>query len=126
MIQNNNFGLGIYNQKPNAAMGNKLLFQQMNLVFPGNNEFYYFDNKNMNQPFDMVAATNNNDEGNHTYLHSVWAFPLNYQYQPDVNGAFYFRRNDLGIERNADTEAGLFFGCIFLWIQKKQKRKFMF
>ena len=35
----------------------------------------------------------------------VWAFPLNYQYQPDVNGAFYFRRNDLGIERNADTEA---------------------
>ena len=77
----------------------------MNLVFPGNNEFYYFDNKNMNQPFDMVAATNNNDEGNHTYLHSVWAFPLNYQYQPDVNGAFYFRRNDLGIERNADTEA---------------------
>ena len=105
VIQNNNFGLGIYNQKPNAAMGNKLLFQQMNLVFPGNNEFYYFDNKNMNQPFDMVAATNNNDEGNHTYLHSVWAFPLNYQYQPDVNGAFYFRRNDLGIERNADTEA---------------------
>jgi hypothetical protein len=105
VIQNNNFGLGIYNQKPNAAMGNKLLFQQMNLVFPGNNEFYYFDNKNMNQPFDMVAAANSNDEGNHTYLHSVWAFPLNYQYQPDVNGAFYFRRNDLGIERNADTEA---------------------
>ena len=33
VIQNNNFGLWIYNQKPNAAMGNKLLFQQMNLVF---------------------------------------------------------------------------------------------
>ena len=30
----------------------------------------------MNQPFDMVAATNNNDEGNHTYLHSVWLFRL--------------------------------------------------
>jgi hypothetical protein len=53
----------------------------------------------------MVAAVENTDEGNHTYLHSVWAYPLNYQYQPDVNGAFYFRRNDLGIERNADTEA---------------------
>ncbi len=53
----------------------------------------------------MVAAVENTDEGNQTYLHPVWAYPLNYQYQPDVNGAFYFRRNDLGIERNADTEA---------------------
>ena len=86
-------------------MGNKILYQQMNLVFPGNNEFYYFDNKNMNQPFDMVAQSENIDGINYTYLHSVWAFPLNYQYQPDVNGAYYFRRNDLGIERNAEREA---------------------
>lgn len=105
VIQNNNFNLGIFDQKVQSIMGNKLLFQQMDLVFPGNNEFYYFDNKNMNQPFDTVAGVENNDEGNHTYLHPVWAYPLNYQYQPDVNGAFYFRRNDLGIERNADTEA---------------------
>ena len=52
----------------------------------------------------MIAAVDNNDEGNHTYLHSVWAYPLDYQYQPDVNGAFYFRRNDMGIERDANTE----------------------
>lgn len=105
VIQNNNFELGIYNVKPNSALGNKLLFQQMNLVFPGNNEFYYFDNKIINQAFDTVAAVENTEEGNQTFLHSVWAFPLNYQYQPDVNGAFFYRRNDMGIERNADTEA---------------------
>lgn len=105
VIQNNNFNMGIFNIKPNSMMGNKLLFQQLDLVFPGNNEFYYFDNKIINQAFDMVAAVENTEEGNQTYLHPVWAYPLNYQYQPDVNGAFYFRRNDLGIERNADTEA---------------------
>ena len=105
VIQNNNWNLGVYNQKASSTLGNKILFQQMNLVFPGNNEFYYFDNKNMNQPFDMVAQAENIDGINYTYLHSVWAFPLNYQFQPDVNGAFYFRRNDLGIERNAEREA---------------------
>ena len=105
VIQNNNFNMGVFNIKSNSMMGNKLLFQQLDLVFPGNNEFYYFDNKIINQAFDMVAAVENTDEGNQTYLHLVWAYPLNYQYQPDVNGAFYFRRNDLGIERNADTEA---------------------
>lgn len=105
VIQNNNWNSGVYNQKQSSTLGNKILFQQMNLVFPGNNEFYYFDNKNMNQPFDMVAQAENMDGVNYTYLHSVWAFPLNYQYQPDVNGAYYFRRNDLGIERNAEREA---------------------
>ncbi|WP_226063928.1 type IX secretion system plug protein [Kaistella polysaccharea] len=105
VIQNNNWKTAIFNQKPSSTLGNKVLFQQMNLAFPGNNEFYYFDNKNMSQPFDMVAQTESIDGINYTYLHPVWAFPLNYQYQPDVNGAFYFRRNDLGIERNAEREA---------------------
>lgn len=104
IIQNNNFNMGVFNMKSNSMMGNKILFQQLDLVFPGNNEFYYFDNKIINQAFDAVAGVENNEEGNQTYLHPVWAYPLNYQYQPDVNGAFYFRRNDLGIERNADTE----------------------
>jgi len=105
VIQNNNWNQGIYNQKASSNLGNRILFQQLNLAFPGNNEFYYYDNKNLNQPFDMVAQAENIEGINYTYLYPVWAFPLNYQYQPDVNGAFYFRRNDLGIERNADREA---------------------
>lgn len=105
VMQNNNPNVTINNLKPSATLGNKLLFQQMNLVFPGNNEFYYFDNKNMNLPADMVQATELKDGVNQTYLHPVWAFPLNYQYQPDVNGAWYYRRNDIGLERNAEREA---------------------
>ena len=104
VIQNNNFNQGIFDVKTNSVMGSKLLFQQMNLVFPGNNEFYYFDNKIINQAYDMIASVETNEDGNQTYLHSVWAYPLDYQYQPDVNGAYYFRRSDMGIERNANTE----------------------
>lgn len=105
VMQNNNQNVTISNLKPSTTMGNQLLFQQMNLVFPGNNEFYYFDNKNMNMAADMVRATEVKDGVNNTFLHPVWAFPLNYQYQPDVNGAWYYRRNDLGRERDATREA---------------------
>lgn len=105
VVQNNNPHETRYNLRPSSTIGSQIMFQQTALSFPGNNEFYYFDNKIINQPFDMVAGTDHLDGINYTYLHPVWAFPLNYQYQPDVNGAYYFRRNDLGIERNADTEA---------------------
>ncbi|QIY92436.1 type IX secretion system plug protein [Chryseobacterium gallinarum] len=105
LMQNNNPNMVIFNQKPSSVLGNQLLFQQMNLTFPGDNEFYYFDNKNMNMAADMVRSTEIKDGVNQTYLHPVWAFPLNYQYQPDVNGAWYYRRNDLGRERDAEREA---------------------
>lgn len=105
VIQNNNPNMVISNLKPSTVLGNQLLFQQMNLAFPGDNEFYYFDNKNMTIAADMVRAVEVKDDINHTYLHPVWAFPLNYQYQPDVNGAWYYRRNDLGRERDAEREA---------------------
>lgn len=104
VMQNNNPNVVANNLKPSATLGSQLLFQQLNLSFPGNNEFYYFDNKNMNMAADMIRATEVKDGVNQTYLHPVWAFPLNYQYQPDVNGAWYYRRNDLGQERNAERE----------------------
>ena len=105
VIQNNNFQNGVFNQRPSSSLGSKVLFQQLNLAFAGNNEFYYFDNKIINQAFDQVANVENTEGKNQTYLFPVFAYPLNYQNQGDVNGAFYFRRNDLGIERNADKEA---------------------
>ncbi|REC71484.1 type IX secretion system plug protein [Chryseobacterium rhizosphaerae] len=105
VMQNNNPNMTISDLKASSVLGNQLLFQQMNLSFPGDNEFYYFDNKNMNTPADMVRTVEVKDGVNQTYLHPVWAFPLNYQYQPDVNGAWYYRRNDLGRERDAEREA---------------------
>ena len=53
----------------------------------------------------MVSGGEVFEGENYTYLHPALAYPLNYQYQPDVNGAYYFRRSDLGNERDADTEA---------------------
>ena len=105
ILQNNNWSTGIFNKKPSTSLGSQILFQQLELSFPGNNEFYYFDNKNITRGFDMVSGGEVFEGQNYTYLHPVWAYPLQYQYQPDVNGAYFFRRSDLGIERNADTEA---------------------
>ena len=121
VIQNNNWNIALRNLRASSTMGNKLLFQQLNLAFPGNNEFYYFDNKAINQAMDMVAGTENVDGRNYTYLHPVWAYPGDYQYQPDVNGAFYFRRNDLGIERNANREADYSWVYFALDSQKSDK-----
>ena len=105
IIQNNNFNDGIFNLKPSSVLfGNQLMFQQLSLVFQGNNEFSYFDNKTINASSDMVAGTENIDGVNYTYLFPTWTSPLSYQYQPDVNGAFYFRSNNMGQERNADYE----------------------
>jgi hypothetical protein len=103
--QNNNRAFSISNLRPSSTLGNQILYQQLNLAFPGNNEFYYFDNKNLNMAADMVREAGLVDGVPNTFLHSVWAYPLDYQYQPDVNGAWYYRRNDLGLERNAEREA---------------------
>lgn len=105
LMQNNNWNTMITNQRPTSTLGNKMLFQQLGLAFPGNSEFYYFDNKILNQVYDMVANVGSENGQNQTYLFPVWAYPETYQAYGDVNGAYYFRRNDLGIERDANKEA---------------------
>lgn len=121
VIQNNNWGISKSNLRPSSTLGNQLLFQQMKLVFPGNNEFYYFDNKIISTPMDMVAKTDMVNDAYQTYLYPVWAYPENYQYQPDVNGAFYFRRNDLGIERDASTEGD--YSWVHFYLDSKKMDK---
>lgn len=106
VIQNNNLNSGIFNLKPTSSLvfGNQILFQQLDLIFAGNNEFSYFDNKILNAPMDMVYSYENIDGVNYTHLFPTWTSPFNYQYQPDVNGAYYFRSNNMGQERNAHYE----------------------
>lgn len=105
IMQDNNWATTIGNLKPSLVVGNDLLFQQLNIAFPGNNQFYYFDSKNMMVPVDRVARVSSENGVNETILFPVMAYPFDYQYQPDVHGAFYFRRNDNGIERDANKEA---------------------
>lgn len=104
IMQNNHWASTRSGIKPSTTMGNKVLFQQPNIIFSGNNEFFYFNNRVLDQAFDAVARTERIENEIHTYLHPVWASPHSYQYQPDVNGAYYFRRTDIGTERNADRE----------------------
>lgn len=125
VIQNNNWNISLHNLKPSSSLGNKILFQQLNLAFPGYNEFYYFDNKTINLPVNTVAGHEIINNTHHTYLHPIWAFPLNYQYQPDVNGAFYHRRIDNGIERNADREADYAWVYFALESEKTDKNIFV-
>ncbi|MDL1914085.1 MAG: DUF5103 domain-containing protein [Bergeyella sp.] len=104
VIQNNNWNIFISGLKPSSSLNNRLIFQQLNLSFPGNNEFYYFNNRTLGLGYDMIAKGSIEEGQHHTYLFPVWAYPLNYQYQPDVNGSYFFRRTDLTIERNAERE----------------------
>lgn len=105
IFQNNDWNEGVLGIKPNSTFNNQMLFQSLDMVFAGNNEFYYFDNKNLLIPTDQVAKVFAENLDVETLLHPVWAYPNNYQYQPDANGAFFFRRNDNGIERDASTQA---------------------
>ena len=84
VIQNNNWNIALRNLRASSTMGNKLLFQQLNLAFPGNNEFYYFDNKAINQAMDMVAGTENVDGRNYTYLHPVYDNGQNWMKQKNL------------------------------------------
>lgn len=122
LLQNNNWNNSLTLRKPSSALGNKLLFQQTDLSFAGNNEFYYFNNRVLDQAFDAVARTENQEGVIHTYLHPVWAYPQNYQYQPDVNGAYFFRRTDVGNERNADREGDYSWVHFFLPSEPSEKK----
>jgi len=104
VMQNNNWNQMLSGLKPSQTLGSGIAFQQMDLAFPGNNQFYYFDSNNLMSASDMVARISTEGDENEILLFPVLAYPMDYQYQPDVHGAFYFRRNDNGIERDAFTE----------------------
>lgn len=122
VMQNNNWNQTLTNLRPSSSLGNIILFQQMQLAFPGNNEFYYFNNRSIDQAYDMIAKAENQDGVLHTYLFPVWAFPLNYQYQPDVNGAYYFRSSRSGNERDANREGDYSWVHFFLESQPVDKK----
>ncbi len=88
-----------FEQSLTQNRGNKILFQQMNLAFAGNNEFYYFDNKNMDQPFDMVAQAENIDGINDEVKNHIYVLPIKVRFMLDQENVFndkiidYVRKN---------------------------------
>lgn len=104
ILQNNNWNTLKQNFKPSSVLGGKILFQQPNLVFAGNNEFYYFNSRSWQFAFDTVASVQQENDEIHTFLYPIEAYPMDYRYYPDVNGAFYFRRTDASTERDPHRE----------------------
>jgi Domain of unknown function (DUF5103) len=121
VLQNNNWQQRRTVQSPTGMMGNQMYFQNLNLAFPGNNEFYFWDTKNMQMALNTVAQLKTEGKETHAYLYPVWAFPNIYQYNPDANGAYWFRRNDSGIERDVSREGDYLYTYVALDSPKVDK-----
>lgn len=103
LLQNMNWNTSIENIKPQFIQTNSLVFNATNQVFFGGNEFYFFDTKNININGLSTQKIMQNELYEH-YLFMNEPYQTTYSYNPDVNGNYYIRRNDLGEERVANTE----------------------
>ncbi len=104
LVKNNDWNQSITQIAPQFTFNNRLEFKQIELTFNGGNEYYWFDTKNVELKGLTTYAIVQNDLYN-AYLYTDEAYPTIYNYNPDVNGAFYIRRNDQGFEREAPTNA---------------------
>lgn len=104
ILQNNNWKNSICNIEPQFVNGNSFTFGQLSNAFEGGNEFYTFDTKNISVPGYGVSESQESNPLYLTYLYPIVPYPLDYAYNPDVNGAYYFRRFDLNQERDARRE----------------------
>lgn len=104
ILQNNNWNNSQCNISPQFINRNSFTFGQLTNAFEGGNEFFSFDTKNISVP---GYGTEKIIEENNVYsalLYPIISYPLDYTYNPDINGAYYFRRFDLNLERDARNE----------------------
>ena len=104
ILQNNNWRNAQCNIPPQFIQNNLFTFGQLTNAFEGGNEFFTFDTKNITIPGFGVSEVIDDNNTYHTLLYPVIPYPLDYTYNPDVNGAYYFRRFDLSQERDARIE----------------------
>jgi hypothetical protein len=104
IVQNNNWKNAMYHIEPQFINGNLFTFGQLTNAFEGGNEFYTFDTKNISIPGYGVFKITEDNALYQTLLYPVIPYPLDYAYNPDINGAYYFRRFDLNQERDARNE----------------------
>ncbi|MDR3272648.1 MAG: DUF5103 domain-containing protein, partial [Flavobacteriaceae bacterium] len=104
ILRNNNWENALCGIQPQFINGNNFTFGQLSNVFDGGNEFFSFDTKNISvQGYGVLKITKDGSLYN-TFLYPVIPYPLDYAYNPDVNGAYYVRRFDLSQERDGRTE----------------------
>jgi len=108
LLQNYNWN-SIKDSKPQFIQTNGYEFNQLENVFYGGNEYYFFDTKNLNIAGLTTERLVKNDLFE-AYLYINHAYPTDYEFNPDLDGEYYIRRNDLGTERDASIEGD------YIWV----------
>jgi len=86
VIKNNQWENSVVIEKPDFFFNNKLVYK--NILFPGGNEFFYFDNSNINVSNLKIFKTELYEIYN-TYLRTDFERKNGfYQHNPDINGSY--------------------------------------
>ena len=101
VIKNNNWFNSQIIEKPKYILSNKLIYD--NIIFKGGNEFFNFDNSNINSTNIKIFKTKLTDLYNNYLTNDRERTNLLYKYNPDINGEYVINSNknfDLEIEND--------------------------
>ncbi len=120
VVQNNNWNKKSIQKKGQFFSSNSITFNSLDILFDGGNEFHFFDTKD----FRVNGLTTQSVKQNRFWEHTLFFNSYNQEYvwNPDVNGAYYFRRFDLGIERDAKIDADYVWVLFGLQIPKIENK----
>lgn len=95
IYQNNDWNSAIYNIKPRYVRGTQLMYNYVdNIAYWANNEFLYFDTKEIRNATNNVAKTRLDNIFNTYLFYDEARGKLPYTFYPDVNGNFVLRTID--------------------------------
>tara|TARA_B100000780_G_scaffold95663_1_gene66722 strand:+ start:2131 stop:3366 length:1236 start_codon:yes stop_codon:yes gene_type:complete len=101
VIKNNNWLNSQIIEKPKYVLSNKLIYED--IIFDGGNEFFNFDNSNINSTSIRIIKTILTDLYNNFLIQDKERTNTSYRYSPDINGEYVINSNkgyDLDIEND--------------------------
>lgn len=102
IVQNNRYDR-ILDVTPSEIFDNKYVFKQCNNIFAGENEFYYFNSKDIRFPDRNIETVLYEKPYFNFYLKPfVYHFASTYKFENDINGKF---KIDVANYNNSETEA---------------------
>ncbi|MDF2438889.1 MAG: hypothetical protein K0Q95_3265 [Bacteroidota bacterium] len=113
MTQNNRWDNQRTGFRPTFVKDNELVYDQDELnVFPGGNEFRYFDMKSIRFHSERIYSVKTDSAGNHVYLYTDEKRSYKrYSTYTEMNGNFYIHVQE---GNNSDVEADYCFVTFFL------------
>ncbi|HIB48832.1 MAG TPA: DUF5103 domain-containing protein [Flavobacteriaceae bacterium] len=103
VLQNSNLKTAITDLVPQYTIGTELIYRyDKEAAFPGGNEFYNFDNKEIRGANSTIRRVELNDLYEHYLFSDIDRSDRPYTYNPDINGDFVIRNIDA---QNQNIEA---------------------